>query len=125
MIEVSGLSKSYGKVHDHGSGFRIARGHMPELFRQLGLAPADARIVVVKSPHLFREFYANIAGTIILVDAPGVRSSNLPTIADRYASPPRPLYPLDPDLDFSPQHRGSRNPCWPRLRLLRGAGGHR
>ena len=24
--------KSYGKVHDHGSGFRIARGHMPELF---------------------------------------------------------------------------------------------
>ena len=24
--------KSYGKVHDHGSGFRIARGHMPDLF---------------------------------------------------------------------------------------------
>ncbi len=23
---------NYGKVHDHGSGFRIARGHMPELF---------------------------------------------------------------------------------------------
>ncbi|SVB28801.1 uncharacterized protein METZ01_LOCUS181655, partial [marine metagenome] len=24
--------KMYGKVHDHGSGFRIARGHMPDLF---------------------------------------------------------------------------------------------
>ena len=24
--------KSYGKVHDHGSGFRIARGHMQDLF---------------------------------------------------------------------------------------------
>ena len=24
--------KNYGKVHDHGSGFRIARGNMPELF---------------------------------------------------------------------------------------------
>ena len=24
--------KRYGKVHDHGSGFRIARGHMPDLF---------------------------------------------------------------------------------------------
>lgn len=24
--------KNYGKVHDHGSGFRIARGNMPDLF---------------------------------------------------------------------------------------------
>ena len=24
--------KSYGKVHDHGSGFRIARGNLPDLF---------------------------------------------------------------------------------------------
>jgi len=25
--------KNYGKVHDHGSGFRIARGNLPDLFR--------------------------------------------------------------------------------------------
>jgi len=24
--------KNYGKVHDHGSGFRIARGNMVDLF---------------------------------------------------------------------------------------------
>jgi len=26
------LGKNYGKVHDHGSGFRIARGNLPDLF---------------------------------------------------------------------------------------------
>jgi microcystin degradation protein MlrC len=79
-------------------------GHMPELYRQLGLEPADARVVVVKSPYLFRESYADIAASVILVDAPGVRSSHLPAIADRYGSPPRPLYPLDPDMGFRPHH---------------------
>jgi microcystin degradation protein MlrC len=76
-------------------------GHIPDLYRSLGLEPAEAKIVVVKSPYLFREFYDPFAKEIILVDAPGLRSSNFASIAELYGTPPRPIYPLDMDVEFS------------------------
>jgi microcystin degradation protein MlrC len=68
----------------------------PEFYRSVGLEPADAQIVVVKSPSAFRAAYEPIAADIVVVDAPGVCSPNLRSLPFKKVR--RPLYPLD-DLD--------------------------
>ena len=68
----------------------------PEMYRAVGLEPADAHIVVVKSPNLFRASYGTIAEEIILLDTPGVSSPNLHSFSWQRIG--RPIYPLD---DFS------------------------
>jgi len=65
----------------------------PELYRAAGLEPADAGIVVVKSPNNFRWTYRDIARDWIYVDAPGASSPRLRSLS--YTRAPRPLYPLD------------------------------
>ena len=70
----------------------------PELFRSHGIEPERMRIVVVKSPNGFRAPYAQIAKKVILVDTPGVSTSKLKTVP--YRRVPRPLYPLDPRVNF-------------------------
>ena len=72
----------------------------PELYRCVGLEPADARIVMAKSPAAFRAAYGELAhNTIVNVDAPGVCSPNLRSFPWRRIS--RPIYPLD---EFEPSH---------------------
>ncbi|MCZ7583638.1 MAG: M81 family metallopeptidase [Deltaproteobacteria bacterium] len=70
----------------------------PELYRSVGLEPRDARIVVVKSPAGFRAAYAPFAAEIIIVDAPGVCSSNLRSFPWKRIG--RPCYPLDEIVDW-------------------------
>jgi len=72
----------------------------PEIYRAVGLEPADAQIVIVKSAGQFRSGYSDLAVEIILLDSPGMSSDRL----DRYAfhHVPRPLYPLDPHTTFTP-----------------------
>lgn len=65
----------------------------PEPFRALGLEPADARIVVVKSPTGFRANFAGIARTIMIVDGPGSTTARLADIP--FTRLRRPFYPLD------------------------------
>ena len=65
----------------------------PELFRSLGLEPASARIVVVKSPAGFRANYAGIAKQVMIVDGPGSTPAHLASIP--FTRLRRPLYPLD------------------------------
>ncbi len=74
--------------------------HLPSLYRSVGLEPREAKIVVAKSPYLFRAAYEPIAREIIIVDAPGLCSSDLQTIAGFYKIPPRPLFPLDDEVEF-------------------------
>ncbi len=71
----------------------------PELYRSVGLEPAEAQVVVVKSPNMFRAAYAPIAHRIIMVDTPGASSANLRALPFRRL--PRPLYPFD-DFDWTP-----------------------
>jgi microcystin degradation protein MlrC len=66
----------------------------PELYRSVGLDPAGAQIVVVKSPAAFRAAYAPLAAEIHIVDAPGVCSPNIVALPYRHVR--RPLYPFDP-----------------------------
>lgn len=70
----------------------------PELYRSLGLEPADAQIVVVKSPAAFRAAYEPLAAEILILDAPGVCSPNLRSLPFRRVR--RPLYPLDEIEDW-------------------------
>lgn len=100
---------AHGVTYHRGNTAVIRIGHIflvvserpvyqwdPEFYRSLGLEPSDAQIVVVKSPSAFRAAYAPIAADIIVVDAPGVCSSNLQSLAFRRVG--HPLYPLD-DFD--------------------------
>lgn len=70
----------------------------PELYRSVGLEPRDARIVVVKSPAGFRAAYEPFAAQILLVDTPGVCSSNLRSFPWKRLR--RPCYPLDEIEDW-------------------------
>lgn len=74
--------------------------HVPSFYRSVGLDPKEAKIVVAKSPYMFRAAYEPIAKEIILVDAPGMCSSDLPSLAALYKIPPRPLFPLDKGITF-------------------------
>ena len=69
----------------------------PALYRAVGLEPTEARIVVVKSPNLFKASYAPIAAKIIMVDGPGTSTTNYGRLP--FTRIPRPLYPLDPMED--------------------------
>jgi microcystin degradation protein MlrC len=68
--------------------------HDPALYRAVGLEPADAQVIVVKSPYLFKAAYSSLAQTIIHVDGPGTSSSNFARLP--YSRIPHPLWPLDP-----------------------------
>jgi microcystin degradation protein MlrC len=70
----------------------------PELYRSVGLEPADAQIVIVKSPAGFRAAYAPFAAEIKVLDAPGVCTPNLLSLP--YKRIPRPMYPFDERADW-------------------------
>jgi microcystin degradation protein MlrC len=69
-----------------------------ELYRSVGLEPRDAQIVVVKSPAAFRATYEPFAAEILILDASGVCSPNLPLLPFKRVR--RPLYPLDDFEDW-------------------------
>ncbi len=72
----------------------------PVIYRAAGLEPADAQLVVVKSPNNFRWTYRDIAREWIYVDAPGASTPRLASLP--FTRAPRPLYPLD-DWDWRPE----------------------
>jgi microcystin degradation protein MlrC len=72
----------------------------PALYRAVGLEPAEAQIVVVKSPATFRAAYGPIAHEMIVVDAPGLSTPNLRRLP--YTRLPRPFYPFDEDWPGAP-----------------------
>ncbi len=70
----------------------------PQLYRCLGLEPADARIVQVKSPMAFRAAYEDILDEVIIVAAPGAANPDLVSLPWQHL--PRPMYPFDPDVHW-------------------------
>jgi len=65
----------------------------PGVYRQAGLEPREAKVVVVKSPALFRASYESIAADIIHLDTPGISTSNFQRLP--FQRIPRPMYPWD------------------------------
>lgn len=78
------------------------RGHPNDLnfFRAFGIEPTERRILVLKSAAHFRAAFEPIATKVIEIDAPGISSPNLHSFP--YQRLRRPIYPLDPDLGWSP-----------------------
>ncbi len=79
------------------------RGHPHDLnfFRAFGIEPTARRILVLKSAAHFRAAFEPIATKVIEVDAPGISSPDLSTFP--YERMRRPIYPLDPDTQWSPE----------------------
>lgn len=75
-----------------------AHGQDPKLF--------DA--VVVKSPHCQPHMFADWAGVVLNVDAPGSTSANLPSLGHSRCA--RPAFPLDDTVVYSPQVKIFRRP---------------
>ena len=71
------------------------------LFFANGHDPANFDIVIVKCPHCQPRFFAAKAERLINVDAPGSSSANLRSLG--HTRCPRPIFPLDPDVQFIPQ----------------------
>jgi microcystin degradation protein MlrC len=72
----------------------------PAMYRAVGLEPAEAKIVVVKSHIQFRAGYDGIAHEIILLDSPGMSSDHLTALP--FARIERPMFPFDRAMTFAP-----------------------
>ena len=68
-------------------------GHDPEVFRQIGLEPSDAQIVVLKCTVGHMKVFADIMTESLACECPGPSPSYLDRLD--YRSIPRPIYPLD------------------------------
>lgn len=79
---------------------RIGPGHDPAVYAHVGLAPRAAQIIVAKCTAGFWSGYGSFMNGHIFVDCPGTMASDLSRLSWRHV--PRPLYPLDPELDWRP-----------------------
>ena len=70
--------------------FFLAHGRDPRRF--------DA--VVIKSPHCQHHMYADWCARLIIIDAPGSSSANLKSLG--HTRCPRPIFPLDAEVSFTP-----------------------
>jgi microcystin degradation protein MlrC len=70
----------------------------PQLYRSLGEEPSHARIVQVKSPMAFRAAYEGIFDDVMVIAAPGAANPQLASLPWQHL--PRPIYPLDPDVNW-------------------------
>ncbi len=66
-----------------------------------GQNPRNFDAVVVKSPHCQHHMYADWCAKMTHVDAPGSSSANLPYLG--HTRCPRPIFPLDAQVEFLPE----------------------
>ncbi len=72
-------------------------------FHAHGQDPKRFDAVVVKSPHCQHHMYAGWCERMVNVDAPGSSSANLPYLG--HTRCPRPIFPLDANVEFKPTAR--------------------
>ena len=68
------------------------------MYRSVGLEPADADFVLVKSAAQFRAEYEKLTDRIYILDTPGASTANLKSLT--FVNIPRPMYPFDETADF-------------------------
>ena len=99
-----------GVTLDHGRSVVLDTGAMEILvceermepfdlgvFRHAGIEPTEKHFLLIKSRQHFRAGFEPIAKHVVLLSGPGVTSSDY-SLFD-FAKVPRPMYPLDPDMD--------------------------
>jgi microcystin degradation protein MlrC len=84
---------------------RIVIGPQPSLFRKVGIEPFEARIVALKTGVGYKPTYGHVAKAVIRTDCPGSASYNLNNF--EFARVPRPLYPLDPNMEWKADQQGA------------------
>ncbi len=107
-------SESFGEVWDSGPSAvldcenftltissRAVSLYDRSFFYSLGQNPRSFDAVVVKSPHCQHHMFADWCKAMIHVDAPGSSSANLPYLG--HTRCPRPIFPLDHDVEFQPR----------------------
>lgn len=72
-----------------------------EVLRSQGIEPLEQQIIVVKSSVHFRAAFMPIAAEVIEVDTPGLTNPDLSRLTFKRLT--RPIYPLDPDMQWSPE----------------------
>jgi hypothetical protein len=77
-------------------------------FTRTARSPAFLTPWLVKSPHCEHHMFKSWAARHVAVDAPGATGANLPGLGHTHAA--RPVFPLDPDVAFSPQVKLFRRP---------------
>ncbi len=119
-------SESFGENWDAGptavleaDNFTFVVGSRPvnlydrSFFFAHGQDPRRFDAVVVKSPHCQPHMYADWCAQMVNVDAPGSSSANLRYLG--HTRCPRPIFPLDSDVPFSPEAKlFSRNKATPQ-----------
>jgi microcystin degradation protein MlrC len=65
----------------------------PAIYTSVGLNPAAAALIFVKSPTHFRASFAPLAARLLVADSPGVTRANMRALTFTHVN--RPLYPLD------------------------------
>jgi len=75
-------------------------GHDPAVYRQIGLEPRDAQIVVVKSTVGHMDVFADIMTRSLACECPGPSPSYLDLLD--YRQIPRPMYPFDKAMKWKP-----------------------
>lgn len=91
VLEVEGLSLLICE--------RAAFTGDPALYRSVGLEPARAEVVVVRSASQFRAGYEPIAGRILVLDTPGDSTPHLERLP--FVRRPVPLFPFE-DFNWNP-----------------------
>ena len=76
---------------------RIGNTSIQQMY-SLGIRPEGKQIVVAKGVHSPRPAYGPIAAEIILVNTPGVTTSDLSLFT--YENRRRPLYPFEPEATY-------------------------
>ncbi len=116
-------SESFGEVWDSGPSAvlefrnfilavssRAVSLYDRSFFYSLGQNPRSFDAVVVKSPHCQHHMFADWCEAMINVDAPGSSSANLAYLGHMRC--PRPIFPLDENVEFHPTakilHRGDK-----------------
>jgi len=70
----------------------------PAMYRCVGLEPAEADVVLVKSANQFRAEYEQLTDRIFILDTPGISPANLAGL--RFDKIRRPFYPFDDNLEW-------------------------
>jgi microcystin degradation protein MlrC len=84
-------------------GSRAVSLYDRSFFLAHGQDPRRCDAVVIKSPHCQHHMYAAWCARMIDIDAPGSSSANLRSLGHAHCS--RPIFPLDPDVHFTPVAR--------------------
>ncbi|HEY2618784.1 MAG TPA: M81 family metallopeptidase [Acetobacteraceae bacterium] len=70
------------------------------MYYAVGIDPRDHDLIVVKSPHTEYHMYDEWVEKNFNIDVPGATSANIKTLGHTICA--RPMFPLDPDLQFTP-----------------------